>query len=107
TTRLLSRNRFRLPTLVARVGMLPMEPGSLLMERKMLHGIKSRAERLASATPRALSAQADGGDEPAPCAACAAPLPQASTAEATAIDAAVRTVPPRSSDLRLGFPQAP
>lgn len=61
TTRLISRNRFRLPTLVARVGMLPMEPGSLLMERKMLHGIKSRAERLASATPRALSAQADGG----------------------------------------------
>ncbi len=61
TTRLISRNRFRLPTLVARVGMLPMEPGSLLMERKMLHGTKSRAERLASATPRALSAQADGG----------------------------------------------
>jgi len=61
TTRLISRNRFRLPTLVARVGMLPMEPGSRLMERKMLHWIKIRAERLASATPRALSAQADGG----------------------------------------------
>jgi hypothetical protein len=44
-TRLISRNRFRLPTLVARVGMLPMEPGSLMMERKMLHGIKQRAER--------------------------------------------------------------
>jgi hypothetical protein len=46
TTRLISRNRFRLPTLAARIGMLPMEPGSLLMERKMLRGIKDRAERL-------------------------------------------------------------
>jgi hypothetical protein len=44
-TRLISRNRFRLPTLVARIGMLPMEPGSLVMERKMLRGIKERAER--------------------------------------------------------------
>jgi len=49
-TRLISRNRIRLPTLVARVGMLPMEPASLVMERKMLLGIKERAERLA-ATP--------------------------------------------------------
>ena len=47
-TRLISRNRFRLPTLKARLGMLPMEPGSLLMERKMLLGIKERAERRAS-----------------------------------------------------------
>jgi hypothetical protein len=47
-TRLISRNRFRLPTLLARIGMLPMEPGSLVMERKMLVGIKQRAERLAS-----------------------------------------------------------
>ena len=46
TTRLLSRNRFRLPTLGARIGMLPMEPGSLVMERKMLLGIKQRAEAL-------------------------------------------------------------
>jgi hypothetical protein len=45
-TRVISRNRFRLPTLVARVGMLPMEPASLLMERKMLRGIKKRAEDL-------------------------------------------------------------
>jgi hypothetical protein len=44
-TRLISRNRFRLPTLAARVGMFPMEPASLLMERKMLRGIKERAER--------------------------------------------------------------
>lgn len=47
-TRLISRNRFRLPTLATRIGMLPMEPGSLVMERKMLHGIKQRAERLAA-----------------------------------------------------------
>ena len=46
-TRLISRNRFRLPTLAARIGMLPMEPGSLVMERKMLKGIKERAESLA------------------------------------------------------------
>jgi hypothetical protein len=38
-TRLISRNRFRLPSLTAKVGMVPMEPASLLMERKMLHGI--------------------------------------------------------------------
>ena len=45
STRLISRNRFRLPTLAARVGMIPMEPASLVMERKMLRGIKERAER--------------------------------------------------------------
>jgi hypothetical protein len=49
-TRLISRNRFRLPTLGARIGMLPMEPGSLVMERKMLRGIKRRAERMAFPT---------------------------------------------------------
>src|SRR5437762_8244295 len=48
TTRLISRNRFRQPTLAARIGVLPMEPGSLVMERRMLRGIKDRAERLAS-----------------------------------------------------------
>jgi len=48
-TRLISRNRFRLPTLAARVGMVLMEPASLVMERKMLFGMKQRAERLASA----------------------------------------------------------
>lgn len=47
-TRLVSRNRFRLPTLVAHIAMVPMEPGSLVMERKMLLGIKERAERLVS-----------------------------------------------------------
>jgi hypothetical protein len=48
-TRLISRNRFRLPTLIARVGMVPMEPASLVMERRMLLGIQARAERLAEA----------------------------------------------------------
>jgi len=52
STRLISRNRFRLPTLAARVGMIPMEPASLVMERKMLRGIKQRAERLAASATR-------------------------------------------------------
>ena len=47
-TRLISRNRFRLPRLKDKLGMIPMEPGSLIMERKMLLGIKQRAERLAA-----------------------------------------------------------
>lgn len=46
-TRLISRNSFRLPRLQDKIGMLPMEPGSLVMERKMLLGMKERAERLA------------------------------------------------------------
>lgn len=45
-TRLISRNRFRLPTPMARLGMLLMEPASLVMERKMLIGLKLRAESL-------------------------------------------------------------
>lgn len=45
-TRLISRNRFRLPRLVDRLGMPMMELGSLVMERKMMRGIKQRAERL-------------------------------------------------------------
>jgi hypothetical protein len=48
-TRLISRNRFRLPRLRDRLGMIPMEPGSLVMERKMLLGIKERAEKLRAA----------------------------------------------------------
>lgn len=51
STRLISRNRFRLPTLGARLGMIPMEPASLVMEHKMLRGIKERAERLAANDP--------------------------------------------------------
>ena len=60
STRLISRNRFRVPTAAARLGMLPMEPGSLLMERKMLHGIKQRAERLAATTPSRSETQLAG-----------------------------------------------
>ena len=48
-TRFISRNRFRLPTLAAKVGMVPMEPASLMMEQKMLRGINQRAERLSVA----------------------------------------------------------
>jgi hypothetical protein len=47
-TRLISRNRFHLPRPRDKLGMIPMEPGSLVMERKMLRGIKERAERLAA-----------------------------------------------------------
>ena len=49
-SRLISRNRYRLPTLTARIAMFPMEPASLVMEAKMLRGIKARAERLATAS---------------------------------------------------------
>lgn len=49
-TRLISRNSFRLPRLIDKIGMVPMEPGSLVMERKMLLGMKQRAERLARET---------------------------------------------------------
>jgi len=47
-TRLISRNRFRLSSPAMRLGMLAMEPASLVMERKMLRGISQRAEQLAS-----------------------------------------------------------
>jgi hypothetical protein len=49
-TRLVSRNRIALPkaTVLHRLAdLLVMEPGSLVMERKMLLGIRHRAERLA------------------------------------------------------------
>jgi hypothetical protein len=58
-TRLISRNRIISPdaTWMARlVNRLVMEPGSLIMERKMLLGIKARAER--AAPPAALPARA-------------------------------------------------
>jgi hypothetical protein len=49
STRLISRNRIAVKGTARgqRLGMLVMEPGSLVMERKMLLGIKERAERLA------------------------------------------------------------
>jgi len=56
-----SHERFRSPSgcqqrclglpfarLIDRIGMIPTEPASLVMERKMLFGIKERAERLAA-----------------------------------------------------------
>ena len=58
-TRLISRNRFRLPSAAGRVGMLAMEPASLVMERKMLRGIKNRAQRLAG--DRSLAAAGNPG----------------------------------------------
>src|SRR5215208_6400952 len=55
STRLISRNRIAMKGAAAgqRLGMLVMEPGSLVMERKMLRGIKQRAQRSlpASALP--------------------------------------------------------
>ena len=53
-TRLVSRNRIATPgaSPVTRLfNLLVMEPGSLVMERKMLLGVKERAERLARAQP--------------------------------------------------------
>jgi hypothetical protein len=54
--RLISRNRIATPdasALVRALNRYVMEPGSLIMERKMLLGIKERAERLArDASPR-------------------------------------------------------
>jgi hypothetical protein len=57
-TRLVSRNRVAMvePSLGDRIGMAVMEPGSLVMERKMLHGIKERAERLAATAPQGTAA---------------------------------------------------
>jgi hypothetical protein len=52
-TRLVSRNRIAssAAALSARLaGTYVMEPGSLVMERKMLYGIRDRAERLAAGT---------------------------------------------------------
>ena len=59
-TRLISRNRFRLPRLKDRLGMIPMEPGSLVMERKMLFGIKRRAEAPAGQAAESTRARRPG-----------------------------------------------
>jgi hypothetical protein len=60
-TRLISRNRFRMPTLAARLAMLPLEPASLVMERKMLRGIRARAEALPRAAVAASAVGAGNG----------------------------------------------
>ena len=57
-TRLISRNRFRLPSFAGRLAMLPMEPASLVMERKMLREIKRLAEALSR------QREMEGGLEP-------------------------------------------
>ena len=60
-TRLVSRNRIALPGArppTRLFYMLAMEPGSLVMERRMLLGIKERAERLAAETAAAGTAAA-------------------------------------------------
>jgi hypothetical protein len=52
STRLISRNRIataELPAAARLLYLYVMEPGSLVMERKMLLGIKERAEKLSSA----------------------------------------------------------
>jgi hypothetical protein len=62
TTRLVSRNRIRTPrTSAARLfSLLVVEPGSLIMEREMLLGIKARAECLARGQPAATTAEQAG-----------------------------------------------
>ena len=53
-TRLLSRNRVRMPPGIrARLTMLVIEPAAFLMTRKMLLGIKRRAEWMAQSKRRA------------------------------------------------------
>ena len=58
TTRFISRNRIRVGGLPERIAMFLMEPASLVMERKMLLGIKQRAERLAR-PPAAVGSRTD------------------------------------------------
>jgi hypothetical protein len=69
-TRLISRNRFRLPPRPLRLIWPAMEVGSLIMERKMLQGIRQRAEALA-----APSSPAGGTASVGPGARLGAPAP--------------------------------
>lgn len=60
-TRLISRNRIATPDaspLVSAFNVFVMEPGSLIMERRMLLGIKERAERLAASRSAARPVEA-------------------------------------------------
>jgi hypothetical protein len=67
-TRFLSRNRFLMKggALKGLFEMLVMEPGSLVMERKMLLGIKERAERLARESGPIATAVTEATPPPAP-----------------------------------------
>ena len=84
-TRFLSRNRFRQSgnALGRLATTYLMEPGSLIMERKMLLGIKGRAERLAR--ERAVTAAPVAATQPAPVVAAEAdPTPTRALAGAAA-----------------------
>jgi hypothetical protein len=73
-TRLVSRNRIATPdasTAGRLVNRWVMEPGSLVMERKMLIGIKRRAEALAPAVTAASAAASGAGAPAVPLAALA------------------------------------
>jgi len=64
-TQLVSRNRIATPTagrFQRAFGVLVMEPGSLIMERKMLLGIKRRAEHLATEQAASSSGHNGHGD---------------------------------------------
>jgi len=62
TSRLISRNRLPGSGALARLGLLLfMEPGSLVMEAKMLSGIRRRAERLARTGRTAALAESQVG----------------------------------------------
>ena len=68
STRLISRNRISAPDASKATQLLNryvMEPGSLVMERKMLDGIKDRAEHLARSRHAAPSAENEP-DKPPP-----------------------------------------
>ena len=65
-TRLISRNRFSLPSAMGRLAMIPMAAASLVMERKMLLGIKQRAERLAADSSARRPTPSRGVQTPAP-----------------------------------------
>ncbi len=69
TTRLISRNRIPGSGIGFWLGMVGfMEPGSLIMERKMLAGIKDRVERLAAqeAGPRVGGERSDSAESALP-----------------------------------------
>ncbi len=76
STRLISRNRYRLPTLSAKIGILPMEPGSLIMERRMLIGNQGAGRTACLALTRTARGPESGPKTvAAPCAALSTRCP--------------------------------
>ena len=66
STRLISRNLITVPrpSIPNRLfNLYVMEPGSLIMEQRMLRGIKQRAERLGTEEPAAKASPVDSRDE--------------------------------------------